>query len=212
LRILLATKNLGKVKEIQEAFKGEGVTLLSLTDFHDVPTCVEDGNSFRENAIKKACFYAKQTGLPCISDDSGLEVFALKGRPGVYSQRYAGENATDEENNQKLLEELTGIKDRRARFVCVMAIVIPKGDYLLYEGTVEGEITTSLLGDKGFGYDPIFFYPPLKKTFAQLDPEEKNLVSHRGKALELIKKDLPRILAWIRSGIIGPTASLFREV
>lgn len=199
MQILIATKNLGKLKEIEEALKGEGVSLLSLMDFNEIPTCIEDGNTFAENAIKKARFYSKLTGLPCISDDSGLEVFCLGGRPGVYSQRYAGENATDEENNLKLLEELKDIQDRRARFVCVISIAVPEGDYLLYEGTVEGEITTSPKGERGFGYDPLFFFPPLKKTFAELSPEEKNLVSHRGKALSALKSNLPTIIAWIRS-------------
>ncbi|MFN3534087.1 MAG: XTP/dITP diphosphatase [Desulfatiglandales bacterium] len=199
LELILATTNRGKLKELQNIFEGYPVKLLSLDQLPPVAPCIEDGNSFLENALKKALYYSEAYNLPCISDDSGLEVVALGGRPGVHSSRFAGDGAKDEENNSKLLKELFGVKDRRARFVCVLCLALPNGRFRTFEGTVEGEISLEPKGRQGFGYDPLFDYPPLKRTFAELSAEEKNRVSHRGKALAQLKEDLPALIRWIES-------------
>lgn len=195
--IVLATRNKGKVKEMQELLKDFPVEVRSLNDFGPIPEAVEDGETFDENAYKKAHFTAKVLGLPAISDDSGLVVEALDGAPGVRSARYAGDNASDAENISKLLKEMEGTTNRKAAFECVISLAVPSGPALTYEGRCEGEITTAPQGEGGFGYDPVFFYPPYGKTFAESSMEEKNKVSHRGKALAEVVKEFEKILAWL---------------
>jgi XTP/dITP diphosphohydrolase len=148
---------------------------------------------------KKASFAAKVLGLPTIADDSGLVVEALGGAPGVMSARYAGENATDQQNIKKLLGEMEGKTDRSAAFECVISIAVPSGPALTYEGRCEGEISTEPKGVSGFGYDPVFYFPEYGKTFAELTSEEKNKVSHRGKALAQVAAEFDKILAWLEA-------------
>jgi XTP/dITP diphosphohydrolase len=190
LEIIVATKNRGKIREIRKALRGLGLKIHSLNDFSDVPEIVEDGESFTENALKKARFYSKYFKKLTIADDSGLEVDVLKGLPGIYSARYAGEGASSRQNNQKLLREMEGIRisKRGARFKCVVAMVSTDGREAVVEGSCRGRIGFRETGKKGFGYDPIFILPQYGKTMAQLTLEEKNRVSHRGKALRKLKK------------------------
>lgn len=184
MKIVLATRNKGKIKEIREILKGAPVELLTLEDFPAVTLPPEDGKTFLENALKKARFVSKETALPALADDSGLEVDSLGGGPGVRSARYAGEGAMDEDNVEKLLKELKGVAPgkRGARFRCVAALVLPSGEELVFEGTIEGAITLEPRGEGGFGYDPVFLIPEKGKTAAQLTMDEKNAISHRGKA------------------------------
>ncbi len=200
--IVLATRNKGKIKEFQEILKDYPVELKSLADFGPIPEAVEDGETFDDNAYKKALFTAKVLGLPAISDDSGLCVEALDGRPGVYSARYAGENATDQDNIAKLLQEMEGESNRKAAFECVISIAVPAGPALTYEGRCEGEITTEQHGEGGFGYDPVFYYPPFGKTFAEASMAEKNQISHRGKALAQVAAEMPKIVKWLEHRLI----------
>ncbi len=210
--LVLATRNRGKTKEIREMLKSFPVKILNLDDFGPIPEVEEDGNTFDENAYKKASFTARILGYPTIADDSGLVVEALDGRPGVISARYAGENATDEMNVIKLIEELKEIEgtsgmdatqkrddrnSRKAAFECVISIAVPTGAALTYEGRCEGVIVDKPKGENGFGYDPIFFYPELGKTFAELSMDEKSRVSHRGRAFQEIVRELDKILEWI---------------
>lgn len=194
--IVLATRNLHKIEEIEDIFKDFPIQFLSLSDFQNVPKVIEDGKSFEENAIKKAVQIARWTKKVSLADDSGIEVDFLKGAPGIYSARFAGESATDDQNNQKILEFLTRVphEKRTARYRCVIAIANAEGKVQMTEGICEGFITTKLQGKKGFGYDPLFFYPPFRKTFGETSPEEKNKVSHRCKALESIKPILLEML------------------
>lgn len=184
-RILIATKNQGKVKEIRDLVRGLPVAFLSMADVADLPDVVEDGKTFEENALKKARLVAQATGLVSLADDSGLCVDALDGRPGVYSARYAGAGASDEVRWSGILEEMRDISDdrRSARFVCVVAMVAPDGEETLFRGVCEGRITRAPRGSSGFGYDPIFYFEEAGLTFAEMDGEEKNRVSHRGRAL-----------------------------
>ncbi len=188
--MIVATRNKGKIREIREALKGLGLRVYSLNDFPDVPEIEEDGKSFFENALKKARFYSKYFGKLTIADDSGLEVDGLKGRPGIYSARYAGEGASSQENNRKLLREMQGLplSKRGAQFKCVIAVVSHGGKEALAEGSCKGTIGFEEKGKKGFGYDPLFILPKYGKTMAQLSLEEKNEMSHRGKALRKIRK------------------------
>ena len=197
--IVLATKNTGKVKEFQQLLKNFPVEIKNLNDFGPIPEVEEDGATFDDNAYKKAFFAAKVLGLPAIADDSGLVVEALEGAPGVKSARYGGENATDQENIDKLLRAMERKTDRRAAFECVISIAVPSGPALTYEGRCEGEITTSPKGDSGFGYDPVFFYPEYGKTFAEISSEEKNRVSHRGKALREVVAEFDKVMAWLEA-------------
>jgi XTP/dITP diphosphohydrolase len=197
--MVLATRNEGKVKELRRVLSDFDIDLRSLNDFGPIPEAVEDGETFDENAYKKAIFTAKILGLPAISDDSGLVVEALDGAPGVYSARYAGENATDEDNIKKLLKEMKGQSNRRAAFHCVISIAVPSGPALTYEGRCEGTITTEPVGNDGFGYDPVFFSPELGKTFAESTIEEKNKISHRGRALSEIAAEFDKISKWLDS-------------
>lgn len=196
--LILATGNQGKIREFRELVAGFDIDIRGLEDFGPIPPILEDGNTFEENAYKKASMTAKYLGLPALADDSGLVVEALGGAPGVHSARYAGEGATDEANNLKLIRAMEGITDRRARFECVISIAVPRGPALTYEGTCEGEILHGMAGEKGFGYDPVFYYPPLKKTFAQMTREEKNGVSHRGRAMRELRDEFDRVLFWLQ--------------
>ncbi len=196
--LVLATGNQGKVREMREMLKDFEVEILSLADFGPIPKIIEDGETFDDNAYKKAHQTAKILGLPAIADDSGLVVAALGGRPGVHSARYAGPDATDADNIKKLLAEMEGIDDRRAAFECVISIAVPAGPALTYEGRCEGEISREPAGDEGFGYDPVFFYPEYNRTFAQCSMEEKNRVSHRGRALAEMAAEFDKVMVWLR--------------
>ena len=195
--LVIASRNKGKTAEIQELLSGFPITIKSLDDFGPIPEVEEDGETFDENAYKKASFTARVLGHPALADDSGLVVDALDGSPGVLSARYAGPEATNEERFQKLLQEMEGVSNRKAAFECVISLAVPTGPALTYEGRCEGLITETPVGINGFGYDPVFFYPPLKKTFAELTREEKGRVSHRGKALEEFKNEFNRVIKWI---------------
>jgi len=197
--IVLATRNAGKVKEFQQLLKDFPVEIKNLNDFGPIPEVEEDGATFDDNAYKKAAFTARVLGLPAIADDSGLVVETLGGAPGVKSARYAGEKATDQENIKKLLDEMEGKSDRRAAFECVISIAVPSGPALTYEGRCEGEISLVPKGASGFGYDPVFHFPGLGRTFAELTSEEKNRVSHRGKALAQVAAEFKKILAWLEA-------------
>ena len=197
--IVLATRNSGKVKEFQELLRDFPVEIKNLNDFGPIPEVEEDGATFDDNAYKKASFTARVLGLPAIADDSGLVVETLGGAPGVKSARYAGANATDKDNIEKLLREMADKKERRAAFVCVISIAVPSGPALTYEGRCEGEITTEPRGASGFGYDPVFYYPEYGKTFAEISSGEKNRVSHRGKALREVAAEFDKILKWLES-------------
>jgi XTP/dITP diphosphohydrolase len=188
--LIVATRNKGKIREIREALRGLGLRIYTLSDFPDAPEIEEDGKSFVENALKKARFYSNYFGKLTITDDSGLEVDSLKGLPGIYSARYAGEKATGQENNEKLLREMEGISfsKRGAKFRCVMAMVSPDGREANAEGSCKGTIGFKEKGRKGFGYDPLFILPKYRKTMAELSLEEKNKISHRGKALRKLRK------------------------
>ena len=188
--MVVATQNSGKICEIREALKGLGLRIYGLSDFPDVPEIEEDGKSFTENALKKARFYSKHFGKLTLADDSGLEVDGLKGLPGIYSARYAGEGASSRENNQKLLNEMKGIpfSKRGARFKCIIALVSSDGREAITEGSCRGRIGFREKGKRGFGYDPLFILPKYGKTMAELSLIEKNTISHRGKALRKIKK------------------------
>lgn len=186
--IVLATRNQKKVKEMQDLLASLLWRVVSVAQFPDAPEVEEDGKTFAENALKKARTIAEALGLPALADDSGLEVDALDGAPGVYSARYAGVGATDEDNWRKLLDELKGIplEKRTARFRCVLAFVRPGEEPVLAEGTCEGVIIHQPAGDGGFGYDPVFFLPDAMCTMAQLSAEEKNRRSHRGQAMRAL--------------------------
>lgn len=195
--LILGTGNEGKIAEFRQFLSGFDIHIMTLKDFGPLPPVLEDGKTFEENAYKKAHGTAKATGMPVLADDSGLVVASLGGAPGVRSARYAGENATDEENNRKLLQEMEGISNREAAFECVLSIAVPRGPALIYEGRCEGLVGTDLRGDQGFGYDPLFYYTPLGKTFAELGHHEKNGVSHRGKAMLELKKEFNQVLGWL---------------
>jgi len=197
MTLVIATTNPGKTVEIRDLLEGFPIHIKNLGDFGPIPPVEEDGDTFDDNAYKKASFVAKVLGLPALADDSGLVVDALGGAPGVYSARYAGENATDEQRYTKLLDEMKGQTNRNATFECVISIAVPPGPALTYEASCEGLITEEPAGDGGFGYDPVFYYPPLKKTFGQLTLEEKGRVSHRGKALQELREEFDKVLIWI---------------
>lgn len=196
--LVIATRNPGKTGEIRDLLKGFPIRIRNLDDFGPIPEVEEDGKTFEENAYKKASFTARVLGLPALADDSGLVVDALGGAPGVYSARYGGEDATDGDRCVKLLSELVGQTDRRAAFECVISIAVPTGPALTYEARCEGLIAELPVGENGFGYDPVFYYPPLGKTFAQMSRDEKSRVSHRGKALTELTLEMQKVLIWIR--------------
>lgn len=196
LTIVLATRNQGKVEEFRRLVAGFPVKLTGI-EHYCVPAVEEDGETFEENAVKKACEISRAIGLPAMADDSGIEVMALGGRPGIRSARFAGDGASDEANNAKLLDLMKGQGDRRARFVCVIAVARPDGAWRVFRGTTQGSILKEGLGEQGFGYDPVFYHPPSGKTFAQMSTEEKNRVSHRGKAMGRLKESFGGVMAWL---------------
>lgn len=186
-QIVIATKNLGKVKELEELLADSPFMLRSLNEFPNAPDVEETGATFADNAILKAKEYAKQTNIWALADDSGLEVAALNGAPGVFSARYAGENATDEEKIAKLLSELEKKDNRRARFVCAMAMADKTGEIkFLAEGICNGEIALKSSGTNGFGYDPIFIPEGFRQSFGELSGEIKREISHRAQAVAKI--------------------------
>ncbi|NLO97255.1 MAG: XTP/dITP diphosphatase [Peptococcaceae bacterium] len=217
MKILLATRNKGKVDELAELIAKSGLTtggytsvaggqangpkagfsILSLNDFPDLPEIEESGLTFAENALHKARVAFGHTKIMTLADDSGLEVDALNGAPGVYSARYAGEPKDDERNIQKLLADLQGVPEeaRTARFRCSLAVIIPDGREYLLEGVVEGRILQEKKGKGGFGYDPVFYLPELGKTMAELEMEEKNTISHRAQAFRQLIPLLEEVLS-----------------
>jgi XTP/dITP diphosphohydrolase len=195
--LVIATKNTGKLIEIDDLLKNYPVILKSLSDFGPIPPVHEDGATFDENAYKKSAFTARILGLPALADDSGLVVPALDGGPGIHSARYGGRNLTDAQRCDLLLENLKG-RDRKAYFSCVISIATPTGAALTYEASCEGQIAESAIGTNGFGYDPVFYYPPLKKTFAEMTRLEKSQVSHRGRALKELTAEFDKVLVWLR--------------
>jgi len=195
---VLATKNRGKVREFREKLKEFGIEVVPVDEVKFVEPPKEKGETFCENAYEKASYYSQKLGLPVIAEDSGLEVEALGGKPGVYSSRFAGENATDEENNRKLIEELTrlGIKESRARYVSFVFLAFPEGMGLWSYGEVRGKVITEPRGTGGFGYDPLFVPEGFSKTMAELSLEEKNRISHRGRALDNLAGLIKRCKSW----------------
>jgi len=211
ITIVIASRNRGKKAEIQELLRNFPVTIRTLDEFGPVPEIEEDGKTFEENAYKKASMTARILGLPALADDSGLVVRALNGRPGVHSARYAGEAASDRQRCLKLLEEMAGRADRRAAFECVISVALPCGAALTYAGTCSGLIAEAAGGSGGFGYDPVFFYPPAGKTFAEMSAEEKNSVSHRGKALGHLRGEFEKVMIWIGQQMPQPGPCGFRR-
>jgi len=197
LTIVIATRNKGKTAEIRQLLGNYPVTIKDLDDFGPIPEVEEDGETFDENAYKKAFFAARILGYPALADDSGLVVEALDGAPGVHSARYAGTYATDTDRCNKLLKAMKNQTNRTAAFECVLSIAVPTGPALTYEARCEGFISQELAGTNGFGYDPVFFYPALNKTFAQISRAEKNKISHRGKAFQELKDEFDKVLTWI---------------
>ncbi|HEX7766990.1 MAG TPA: XTP/dITP diphosphatase [Nitrospira sp.] len=196
--VVLATRNRHKVEELAALLGDLGVRIRTLADFPDAPEVEEDGTTCEANAIKKACEIARATGLTALADDTGLEVDALNGRPGVYAARYAGEHATYEDNCRKLVQELEGVPHERrtARFITVAAIASPGESAQVTQGVLNGYITEKASGSKGFGYDPVFYVPELKATLAEISAEQKNRISHRAKAFlqakELLRARQPK--------------------
>ena len=203
VELVLATGNPDKQKEIVALLGDLPITIRTLNEFEPLPPIIEDGETCEANAIKKATVIANHTGLLALADDTGLEVDALGGRPGVYAARYAGEHATYQDNCRKLLEELQGVPvgKRAARFLTVIALAEPTNSVDVVEGVLDGTIAETVSGTDGFGYDPVFFVPELGKTLAQITLEEKNQISHRGRALAKVKDVLrQKIQQTIESG------------
>lgn len=194
MQIVIASRNKKKVEELQRILEKEklNIKLLSINDFPYLEEVVEDGKTFQENALKKARYVCEKTGLPSLADDSGLEVEALGGDPGIFSAQYAGEKASDSDNVNKLLREMEGIPidKRKARFVCCIALVSPHGKEKIFWGYVEGHITFEPRGNLGFGYDPVFIPEGHNLTFAEMLPEKKDQLSHRRQALDKLKEFL----------------------
>jgi XTP/dITP diphosphohydrolase len=192
MKLLIASQNKHKIEEIKQIFDLTNIELLDLDQFNDDDDVVEDGKTFLDNAILKAKYFANKYHIPTLSDDSGLVVEALDGRPGINSKRYSGGN--DKDNYLKLLEEMKNISNRKAYFITVIAIYFPDGHIFHYEGKVHGEIAIAPKGTHGFGYDPIFYLPSLDKHMAELDADRKNQISHRGQALKHVKEHMNEII------------------
>ncbi|MCK5780909.1 MAG: RdgB/HAM1 family non-canonical purine NTP pyrophosphatase [Psychrilyobacter sp.] len=190
-KLFLATGNRKKIKEISEILVG--YEILSINDGYKIPDVVEDRDSFEGNSQKKALEIAKVVNMPVIADDSGLCVEGLGGAPGIYSARYSGENATDESNNKLLIEKLKSIENKKAKFVCVITLAKPSGEYHSFRGEVEGLIVEKPGGTDGFGYDPHFYVEKYGKTMAEI-PEIKKKISHRAKALEKMKLEVEKYI------------------
>ena len=190
--VVLATRNKGKIREFTAAFEELGFTVWNIDDIVDIVEPEEIGSTFLENAEMKALYYAEACGLPCVADDSGLEVDALGGAPGVLSARYAGDHGNDEANNQRLVEELAEVpaEERTARYQCALVWATPAGQMVSATGSCEGRIQLTPMGKGGFGYDPYFYIPKLKTTMANISMEQKQAISHRGKALRALVEQL----------------------
>jgi len=184
MKLLLATGNKNKIREIESIFRVDGLEFATLADIPGLPEVVEDRDSFAGNAVKKAASLCAASGLPALADDSGLEVDALDGAPGVYSARYSGIHGDDEANNRKLLDALQACTDRSARFRCVIALARKPNEVETVEGVCEGHIARAPSGSNGFGYDPVFIPQGYESTFAELAPDLKNSISHRAQALQ----------------------------
>lgn len=196
--IYVCSTNAGKLKDFAVAAQQAGlseVTLEPLPDLQSIPPPRETGSTFEENAILKAVYYSDFTSELVLADDSGLSVDALNGAPGVHSARYAGPEASEEENNNLLLRDLAASAHREARFICVLALARKRQLIATQLGSVEGRILLAPRGENGFGYDPLFFYPPLNNSFGEISAEAKFAVSHRGNAIRALWKRLPEILA-----------------
>lgn len=191
-KIIIATGNKGKAKEFQELFHAYGYEIETLLDHPEVADIPETGATFQENAYQKASFLSEHLGAIVLADDSGLEVEALDGAPGIYSARYAGEHGNDKKNNEKLLKDLKEIKttNRNANFICSLVLVGPNREPLFVEGKVYGTILEEARGEQGFGYDPLFYVPEKEKSMAELSSAEKNKISHRAKAIQQLEKHL----------------------
>ena len=192
MEIVLATRNNKKVEEIKRITEGMAVTIFTVDDFPGCPEVEEDGATFEENAVKKAVTVAQFTGKPALADDSGLEVNALNGAPGTHSARYSGHGANDRKNTEKLLSEMLFLvkSDRKARFVCSIALAMPDEKVLTFNGYSEGSIGTEPKGANGFGYDPVFYPEGSDRTFAEMSAEEKDSLSHRGNAIRKLQRYL----------------------
>jgi XTP/dITP diphosphohydrolase len=198
--LLVATTNRGKFAEVETYLKHLPLKILPLQSLRNSPVVIEDGATYEENALKKATTLAEYSGYLTLADDSGLEVDALNGAPGIYSARYSGEEGDDQKNNEQLLDAMKEVpEDRRtARFVCVLALCAPHSrkpkKKMVVRESCEGRIAFSPKGQNGFGYDPLFFYAPFGKTFGEIDRETKATVSHRGKALKKLAQNLPSVV------------------
>lgn len=194
MNIVLATRNKKKVDEIKRIVRDMPAAIYTLDDFPGCPEVEEDGKTFEENAVKKAKAVSKYTKMLALADDSGLEVYALGGAPGVFSARYAGEGASDRENTEKLLNEMSSVPNdnRGTRFVCVIALAFPDSRVETFSGYAEGRIGTEPKGANGFGYDPVFYPKGHERTFAEMSDKEKDLLSHRGAALARLYDFLKR--------------------
>jgi XTP/dITP diphosphohydrolase len=195
MEIVIATRNKGKVMEFGRILQGRGLTIRTLDDLIDCPEVDEDQETFEGNAIKKAVAVSGCMDMIAVSDDSGLEVDALGGRPGVKSARYAGDGASDHENNDKLLADMQGLSttERRARFVCLIALAFPDGRVETFEGVVEGQVGERAVGSCGFGYDPLFYPAGSDRSFGEMDAAEKDAISHRRMALDKLGRYLEEI-------------------
>lgn len=192
VELLIATRNQGKLREIERLLADSDIIVKGLDAYGQLPEVVEDGDTFAANARKKAATMARLTGCMTLADDSGLAVQALDGQPGIYSARYAGEGASDDDNNCKLLNDMAHVPagQRQAAFLCVMALCTPSGDCRLFEGRLDGEILKQARGGEGFGYDPLFMVPEYGRTLAELPLDIKNRISHRGQALKCLVEHL----------------------
>lgn len=199
MTFVLATRNRKKAEEMQRMLEGLPVKLLTMLDYPDCPEVEEDSDTFVGNAVKKALAIAKHSAAPAIADDSGLEVYALGNAPGVFSARYAGADADDSKNLDKLLAEMEDVEENRrgARFVCCIALAFPEGGVEVFEGYIEGSIGMQPKGSNGFGYDPVFYPKGYASTFAEMDAVEKDSLSHRGMALKKLREYLDEHLIHI---------------
>lgn len=190
--LLIGSGNRDKTRELAALLNGLPWDVVGLQDYPEVDEPVEDGATFEDNALLKARYYGETFGVACVADDSGLEVDALNGAPGVYSARFAGENCSYTDNNKKLLEALKDVPEaqRGARFVCCAALLLPDREPFIVRGTVEGRIAPALTGEAGFGYDPLFIPTGETRSFAQMKPEEKHAMSHRGEAFRRVHAHL----------------------
>ncbi len=205
MKIIIASHNEHKIKEFIPLLEPFGFEVTSLLELNDHQEIIEDGDTFEANALIKAKSIAEKYQAYALADDSGLVVPAIGNEPGIYSARYSGEPKDDHRNNLKLLERMTGLEgdQRKAHFVSHLVVYAPNGDYLSVEGKAEGQILEALQGDEGFGYDPLFYYPPAKQTFAQMPLEEKNKVSHRRRAIDQLQQSLPTWLEGVQDETTG---------